>query len=814
MVVLSAIAVSAQASSWQKDHSAMIRVGVDDSRKIPLILIHGIHGTANCDQRGTPNPYWNDFRRAFGRNPDIKETYSIYIFQYCSDEVEVSQIALELRDLIDEYLTDRNHYILAHSMGGLVAKSYMAGTVHLKGKWANKRGGDTTLEVITLATPHHGTPGANLPKTLEPLFASYAWRKFHEKANKYYWSMHHGKDHPIVSDSSIANRSDLRWDNYDFALDNFKGDTNKKLNDTNFLFNSYASKLIAYSGYLEPRRLSALESAAAELDALILNLEVVEKQQQHRGLDIANAGLVFGLGRRFGNTDGLVPFKSGLFCNNEQVISAPNTPPAPEPQNYICKSPARVRRFESGNDGLVSPNGYPDTKTLSIHRIPRGFDHLDMLENQVVLDYVIRDLRNFAKSRLAPASVSFAEIPTMFLLDVSGSMNDDNKIAQAKSSGLIALKEMQENRKRGRDNSSVAISLFGGECSPNSIRQVLPYTTDLGQAETTFKSRIPKPDGATPLYTAIDLTVDQMLSYLLARPTLREGRVILLSDGQNTCDEQIRPRGVYSQSSRIVYQQVRFLTIGFSISPGSREERDLQYLASASNGRYFPARDGAQLSRVFQKAIRVYVPRSAGGASAEFERGVQAIADRDFAAAIGIFTIYVRANPSDPLGYYNLALACEAMEMYKTSIENYQKYLQLAPGAADSAEVGGTITKLEEDSRTKAQYYADLLRSDLEYLKDYYKRLFGLKNAELSAEFAGFVAEKGSFYRDLPRLLEIRSSRIERNSQELADSLDFLNRRVGLASFDRDAVSLLTTPISYLEELIERIEAYNAQNIK
>lgn len=108
----------------------------------------------------------------------------------------------------------------------------------------------------------------------------------------------------------------------------------------------------------------------------------------------------------------------------------------------------------------------------------------------------------------------------------------------------------------------------------------------------------------------------------------------------------------------------------------------------------------------------------------------------------------------------------------------------------------------------------NLLRSDLEYLKEYYKRLFGLKNDELAAEFAGFVAEKGVFYRNLAQILEIRSVRIERNANDLADSLNFLNRRVGSPSFDRDAVSLLTVPIGHLEELVERIDEYKAKNLQ
>ena len=243
---------------------------------------------------------------------------------------------------------------------------------------------------------------------------------------------------------------------------------------------------------------------------------------------------------------------------------------------------------------------------------------------------------------------------------------------------------MQKNQKRGQDNSSVSVWLFGGECSPKDVRQILPFTSNLTQAETIFRSRIPKPDGATPLFTAIDVAVEKMLGHLSANPNLTESRIIILSDGENTCDEQIRPRGVYSQGSSVIHQKIKFLTVGFNVPVGSKAERDLQYLASVSGGKYIAANNQQQLSRAFEKMIRVYQPKLSSAANDEFERGTEKITKRDFSAALQIWTIYVRANPTDALGYYNLALTCEAAEDYKRAVENYKKYLQFAPDLTDT----------------------------------------------------------------------------------------------------------------------------------
>lgn len=803
------VSVSAQNTVWQKTNSALIQLGGNNTDTIPLILIHGIHGTENCEERGKLNDYWNDFRGIFLKaQNNIKSKFTINVFQYCSDVVEVSDLALELRDLIDENLTDRNHVLLAHSMGGLVAKSYMAETVHLKGKWKSKTGGDTTIGIITLATPHHGTPGANSPETLEDFF-KFGWKTAYKAANKTYWSVSLGNSHPAVNNSSLPNRSDLRWDNYDFKLDSFSTDLNKKLFNRNLLFKKYAPRLIAYSGALNASGLNTAEKLLDEIARFTILIEISDDSKNHRRLEFANAGMVYGLDRKFGDTDGLVPLKSGLFCESEQILTSPNTQKIPPPKNYVCKTSSRVRRFESGDGGEVAKSDLPDIKTLSIFRSKRGFDHLDMQKHPDVLNYVVKDLKVFSDAvnndvqSIKPFSVP--EIPTLFLMDISDSMNESNKIAQAKNAGMSAVSEMKDNRRRGQDNSSVAVWTFGGECSERNVKRLLPFTSNLNQVENTFLRGIPKPNGLTPLYTAINLSVVQMTDYLSSRTDLNEAKIIVMTDGLNTCSEQIRPRGVYSQSSNNrVYRKVRFYCIGFNIAPGSKEERDLQYLASASGGKYFPARNAQRLNRAFQKVVRVYVPKVS--TNAEVNRGSQQILKQDYENALKILLIHIKENPNDATAYYNLAITCEALENYKCAAENYRQYLRLVSDSGDSKEVQINIEKLEGDYVSEIEFYTNVLKSDLEYLKAYYKRLFELKNDELSAEFAGFVAEKSQFYRNLTQILEIRSSRIDRSSAELADSLDYLNRRVGLPSFDRDAVSLLTLPISHLEDLIRNLE--------
>ena len=770
--------------------SSLIRFEPDDGKKIPLILIHGVHGTErkNGQSINSPTDYWGAL---LYNSPvtNFRKEYVVYLFQYYSDEVPVLNLGIELGREIDRKIPDRPYVIVAHSMGGLIAKNFMAHYNHRTGNWNGKIGGETALGLITLATPHHGTPGANDTAALKKYFTDDSWERYFRAVNFLYWNKSSGFRSPPARSSTAPNRSDLRWDNYDLKLNS---DINSQLSDTNRIFKRFADKVIIYAGMLDP---------------VMPDLNRKTFENDHTMLTFADGVLYYGLNQSFGKTDGLVPYKSALFCESDLAIFTPGS----IPPNFVCSSLYRVRRFEFGAANATPVP--PDVKTLSITRTKRGFDHKDMFENSLVIEKVRRDLLDFAKlvrTNIPPPKFEFPDMPTLFLLDVSDSMNEQDKITQAKNAGLSAIGEMQENRRRSQDNSNVAIWTFGGECSPSNIKRLLPFTNNLSQAENTFRRGIARPAGLTPLHTAIDLSVDEMTNYLASRPNLAEARIVVLTDGLNTCSEQIRPRGVYSQSQTTVYKKVKFYCIGFNIPPGSKEERDLQYLASASGGKYFSARNAAQLNRVFQKVIRVYIPKISGNGGTD--GGTRAIVNRDFENALQIWTIYIKNNPTDPNGFYNLALVCEATERYKCAVENYNQYLKLLANAPDANEIESRIEKLEEDHRDETQYYIEVLRSDLDYLKEYYKRLFGLKNDELAQEFAGFVAEKGAFYRNLPEILEIRSTRIERNANDFADSLDFLNRRVGSPSFDRDAVSLLTVPISHLEELIERIEEFKAKN--
>lgn len=143
------------------------------SRK-PLILIHG-----RC---GSQEATWHDLRSFFNLRDDLRAAYKLYYFNYptgglgCPNEntnhtwERVQQLAADLKSKIKSEIDDQvgsqpQVAFLTHSLGGLIARSYMQEQV----------GYGRTLVLITLATPHHGTLIANNADLIGDEFSALYW---------------------------------------------------------------------------------------------------------------------------------------------------------------------------------------------------------------------------------------------------------------------------------------------------------------------------------------------------------------------------------------------------------------------------------------------------------------------------------------------------------------------------------------------------------------------------------------------------------------------------------------------------------------
>lgn len=302
--------------------------------KIPLILVHGDNSYK------VKNDRWGDFLNWVSDNSDVDNTYEIWRFHHDTRKRigfdGNSGNAKELGDAITrEFGTDRHILLLAHSRGGLVSRAYMC-------KYGDGNHGDRVLGLVTLATPHHGSPGA-VPDwglhtiegkfrdtSLANIFYGYdddavvnvtdfgtmelAWDNFDGPENgipyvEFSLESHLGNDHILsVMDANVENPSlgESETDETIYIPDRSFG-TLEELNQDQ----RYFGKIIAYAGY--DTELGGWEGSVNWLSFSFTD---------HVGLEIATHVMADMVSKGdiqyyFVANDGMVPLQSALFLKKD-----------------------------------------------------------------------------------------------------------------------------------------------------------------------------------------------------------------------------------------------------------------------------------------------------------------------------------------------------------------------------------------------------------------------------------------------------------------------------------------------------------------
>lgn len=255
--------------------------------KIPLILIHGLASNMSV---------WDNFKDYFNRHPDLKNNYQIYYYSYdtsffgdnsdlalfnnagiLKNNIEqLDNIALDLK------LNNKPLVILAHSMGGLIARSFMQ-----QHYWTgiNKQGGERVLGLITLGTPHHGAPAANYPEKIPEV-------KEFVNVKSLRWDSFDGN----LSDQApnyilrCINNYSVYSDKVKFNLGKFNDNSCPSISE--FDRNGFYNKIIAYGGNTNKYDVA--------IDKMLLPTY---------GLDF----ILPALSKYSNNNDGVVPIESALF---------------------------------------------------------------------------------------------------------------------------------------------------------------------------------------------------------------------------------------------------------------------------------------------------------------------------------------------------------------------------------------------------------------------------------------------------------------------------------------------------------------------
>lgn len=294
--------------------------------KIPVILIHGVHGNRRpgSSDDTVSNPYAHYFSNLIvylnQKGAAYNGAYKTYKFHYVSDRFKAADIARALQERIDEKPEFQNKEIIliAHSMGGLVARHYLS--IELGN---GRRLGDRVRRLITLATPHHGSQLANgaaraglfqnkltVRAALGLLDAAYWWKLNNCPA--------------CAANPQSPNRGTLLWDNFDGKWSGNKAymqnssEWNMDLPPSHY----FGHKIIAYYG-----RISYSGPAWDTAKSLIYKPKNINQVGDFLKADtgaafvalllqgINNANLTnFNI---FPQNDGLVPIESGGFNSRQ-----------------------------------------------------------------------------------------------------------------------------------------------------------------------------------------------------------------------------------------------------------------------------------------------------------------------------------------------------------------------------------------------------------------------------------------------------------------------------------------------------------------
>ncbi len=310
----------------------------DVGSRTPIILIHGIHGnltnTGDDPQSRTKDEYFEKLIFFLkNSNPAFIHEYKIYRFHYKSDYLPIYQISRSLRNRIDDLvkqnsqLENKKFVLIAHSMGGLVARSYMnEHDTDYGPTFQGKKGGERISKLIALATPHHGTYGANDKARIS---GHAVWGVAFDADDLVYWEWKGGCP-DCNDDPSHPNRSDLRYDNFDGLWDGnpaYTGDAKEQNAWLRNLPKTYDRLISAYYGYigdnaairdvgqkgpiaLESYLLTNPDEYSLQIGSAVLLARI---ELNNFGIPPIDSGsAIF-----FANNDGLVPVDSGMYKNGD-----------------------------------------------------------------------------------------------------------------------------------------------------------------------------------------------------------------------------------------------------------------------------------------------------------------------------------------------------------------------------------------------------------------------------------------------------------------------------------------------------------------
>jgi Ca-activated chloride channel family protein len=193
-----------------------------------------------------------------------------------------------------------------------------------------------------------------------------------------------------------------------------------------------------------------------------------------------------------------------------------------------------------------------------------------------------------------------------YVLDLSGSMDDEGRIGQLKAAmNTLAggdAGSLSSRYARFQNRERIGVIPFNREPMPTLMFDMGTTAEENSATLASIKTAVEQmqPDGGTAIYDSVQRAMTELAAEKRAETTPRYYTVVLMTDGENTDGKDLNDLLRWREKQDDAVKSIRVFPIVF----GNADVDEMKSLAEATGGRAFEAKPGA-LAKVF-KDIRGY----------------------------------------------------------------------------------------------------------------------------------------------------------------------------------------------------------------
>jgi Ca-activated chloride channel homolog len=193
-----------------------------------------------------------------------------------------------------------------------------------------------------------------------------------------------------------------------------------------------------------------------------------------------------------------------------------------------------------------------------------------------------------------------------YVLDLSGSMDEDGRIDQLKAAmNTLAggdAGSLSSRYARFQNRERVGVIPFNREPMPTLMFDMGTTAAENGATLASIKTAVDQmqPDGGTAIYDSVQRAMTELAAEKRAETAPRYYTVVLMTDGENTDGKDLSDLLRWRETQDDAVKSIRVFPIVF----GNADADEMKSLAEATGGKSFEAKPGA-LAKVF-KDIRGY----------------------------------------------------------------------------------------------------------------------------------------------------------------------------------------------------------------